>query len=163
VIREAIAQKSQVFERAQCGLIAELPSSCLPGRGDVDRLGRAVEQLLDNAAKFTPRGGKVGIRARQLPSGQFEVCVADTGPGVPPETLDRLFDPFYQVDGSPTRSHGGTGIGLAIVRGIAQGHGGDVRVSSPCVENVAGVEFTGAAFYLVVEQRAPELGRLSSG
>jgi signal transduction histidine kinase len=163
VIRQAIAQKSQVFERAQCGLIAELPSSPLPGRGDVDRLGRAVEQLLDNAAKFTPRGGRVGIRARQLPSGQFEVCVADTGPGVPHETLDRLFDPFYQVDGSPTRSHGGTGIGLAIVRGIAQGHGGDVRVSSPCVETVAGAELTGAAFYLVIEQRAPELGRRSSG
>jgi signal transduction histidine kinase len=66
-----------------------------------------------------------------------------------------VFDPFYQVDGSPTRAHGGTGIGLAIVKGIAKGHGGDVRVVSPADERVGGVPLGGAAFYLLVPERAP--------
>jgi signal transduction histidine kinase len=155
LVNEAVAQKAQVLERSRCELVTEIPDADLRGHGDPDRLGRAIEQLLDNGAKFTPRGGTVGIRVRPLPSGQFEVCVADTGPGVPPENIDRLFDPFYQVDGSPTRSHGGTGIGLAIVRGIAQGHGGDVRLVSPSDETIGGVHLGGAAFFLVVEQHAP--------
>ena len=154
VVQQAISRKAQVLERACCTLVSDLPDGTFPGRGDTERIGRAVEQLLDNAAKFMPRGGTVGVRVRQLASGQFEICVADTGPGVPPETVDRLFDPFYQVDGSPTRTHGGTGIGLAIVRGIAQGHGGDVRVLSPANEQIGGVSLSGAAFYLVLEQRA---------
>jgi signal transduction histidine kinase len=157
VVGRAIEHQAPLFERAQCRLVQELPDGPLAGQGDADRLCRAVEQLLDNAAKFSPRGGTVGIRARRLPSGQFEVCVADTGPGVPPQKVDRLFDPFYQVDGSPTRLHGGTGIGLAIVRGIAQGHGGDVRVVSPCTETIGGVPLGGAAFYLVVERQAPAI------
>jgi signal transduction histidine kinase len=131
-----------------------LPREPLRGFGDADRLGRAVDQLLDNALKFTPVGGSVAVRARRLPSGQFELCIADSGPGIPAEKVPRLFEPFYQVDGSPTRSHGGTGIGLAIVRGIVRGHGGDVRVSSPTDENIGGVRFKGAAFYMVVPERA---------
>src|SRR5690606_29431272 len=107
---------------------------------------------LDNAAKFTPPGGSVGVRARRLASGHFEVCVADTGPGVGENrsNRDRLFEPFFQVDGSPTRAHGGTGVGLAIVRGVALGHGGDARVVSPAEEEILGVGFGGAAFYLVL-------------
>jgi signal transduction histidine kinase len=95
----------------------------------------------------------VGVRARRLPSGHFEICIADTGPGVPPEKARQLFEPFYQVDGSPTRSHGGTGVGLAIVRGVAQGHGGDVRMASPAGEEIVGVPLNGAAFYFVIPER----------
>ena len=117
---------------------------------------RAVDQLIDNAVKFTPPQGKVGIRARRLASGHFEVCVADSGPGVPREKMDRLFEPFYQVDGSPTRAFGGTGVGLAIVRGVALGHGGDARVVSPAGEEIVGERFDGSAFYLVLAERAPD-------
>ncbi|HLV22682.1 MAG TPA: ATP-binding protein, partial [Polyangiaceae bacterium] len=115
---------------------------------------RAMEQLLDNALKFTPQGGRVGIRARRTPTGDFELCVADTGPGVPEDASARLFEPFYQVDGSPTRAHGGAGIGLTIARGIARGHGGDVRLVSPSSEVIGGAQLSGAAFYLVVAARA---------
>jgi signal transduction histidine kinase len=68
--------------------------------------------------------------------------------------VPRLFEPFFQVDGSPTRAHGGTGIGLSIVRGIARGHGGDVRVVSPADEQIGGTRLTGAAFYIVIPERA---------
>jgi signal transduction histidine kinase len=155
VARRALERRAAEFEKAGLRLVSELPSRPLSGHGDAERLGRAMEQLLDNAAKFTPAGGSAGVRARQLGTGHFELCVADTGPGVPSEKAARLFDPFYQIDGSPTRSHGGTGIGLAIVRGVARGHGGDARVVSPADEEIAGVLLRGSAFYLVVAPRAP--------
>jgi len=152
VVRLAIARQP-ALDDGRLRLVADLPKrGTLRGTGDTDRLGRALDQLLDNAAKFVPPGGSVGIRARRLPSGHFEVCIADTGPGVPAEKSARLFDTFYQVDGSPTRSYGGTGVGLSIVRGVAHAHGGDVRVASPSEEEILGVRFTGAAFYLIVAE-----------
>lgn len=154
VVRRAIARKRPLFERATLRLATELPGPGLDGHGDAERLGQAIDHLLDNAAKFTPAGGSVGVRARRLASGHFEVVVADTGPGVPAHTLERVFEPFYQVDGSPTRAHGGTGVGLAIVKGIVRGHAGDVRVVSPADERIDGVRLGGAAFYLVVPDRA---------
>ena len=152
VVREAIARQP-AFDAGRMRLVADLPRrGTLVGSGDVERVGRALDQLLDNAIKFTPAGGTVGVRARKLTSGHLEVCIADTGPGIPSEKARQLFEPFYQVDGSPTRSHGGTGIGLAIVRGVAHGHGGDVRFAS-AGEDIVGVHFTGAAFYFIVPER----------
>jgi signal transduction histidine kinase len=133
----------------------ELPQGPLPAVGDEDRLFRAVGQLFDNAVKFTPSGGSVGIRVRRLGSTHYELCVADTGAGVPPERQARIFDAFYQVDGSVTREHGGTGVGLAIARRTALGLGGDLRMASPAGERVDGVGFGGAAFYLSVARQAP--------
>ena len=154
IVREAISRQP-AFDDGRMRLVADLPKrGTLTGSGDVERLGRAFDQLLDNATKFTPAGGTVGVRARRLTSGHLEVCIADTGPGITPEKAKRLFEPFYQVDGSPTRSHGGTGIGLAIVRGVAHGHGGDVRCTSPSTEEIVGVPLTGTAFYVVLPERA---------
>jgi signal transduction histidine kinase len=155
--RRAVARHAARFEEGRVELVTALPREALRGHGDAERLARAIDQLLDNALKFTPAGGAVGVRVRRLPTGQFELCIADSGPGIPAEKVPRLFEPFYQVDGSPTREHGGTGIGLAIVRGIARGHGGDIRVVSPADETMAGVRLSGAAFYVVVPERAREL------
>jgi signal transduction histidine kinase len=150
VVRSAIARQP-AFDNGQLRLVADLPKrGAQRGTGDTDRIGRALDQLFDNAAKFVPVGGSVGVRARRLSSGHFEVCIADTGPGIQNEKTPRLFEPFYQVDGSPTRLHGGTGVGLSIVRGVAHGHGGDVRMASPADEEILGVRFTGAAFYFVI-------------
>ncbi len=150
IVRAAIARQP-MLDDGRLRLVADLPKrGALRGTGDTDRLGRALDQLLDNACKFVPEGGSVGVRARRLPSGHFEICIADTGPGVPAEKASKLFEPFFQVDGSPTRLHGGTGVGLAIVRGVAQGHGGDVRVASPSEEEIVGMRFQGAAFYFVI-------------
>jgi signal transduction histidine kinase len=135
----------------------------MPAVGDEERLLRAMGQLLDNAIKFSPPGGAIGIRVEQLVSGHYELCVADNGPGVPPEGQDRIFDAFYQVDGSVTREHGGTGVGLAIARRTARGLGGDLRVESPSTLRLRDTDFTGAAFFLTVAMRAPdELGAARS-
>jgi len=161
VVHRSIARQSRAFEESGVQLVTDLPRmGSLSALGDPERLSRAIDHLLENAAKFTPAGGKVGVRLRRLESGHLELCVADSGPGVPQDKLERLFEPFYQVDGSPTRAHGGTGIGLAIVRGVARGHSGDVRVASPAQEEVIGVPLRGAAFYLVIAERA---GRAPSG
>jgi len=153
--RRAIAQVADRLEEGKLTLVEELPRGPLTAVGDAGRLQRAIVQLLDNAVKFTPAGGHVGVRVQRLASGHYEICIADTGPGIPPDRQARMFEPFYQVDGSPTRLHGGVGVGLAIVRRTARGLGGDVRMSSPCNETIDGVRLTGAAFCLSVAQRAP--------
>jgi signal transduction histidine kinase len=86
---------------------------------------------------------------------QYELLIADSGHGVPPERAERVFEAFYQVDGSPTRAHGGVGVGLAIVRRVARGLGGDTRVSGGAT--VEGVYLPGAAFSLTVAKRAPTI------
>lgn len=152
--RRAVAQVADRFAEAKIQLVEELPRGPLPAYGDAGRLQRAMIQLLDNAAKFTPAGGTAGVRVSVL-AGHYELCVADSGPGVSPDRVHRIFEPFYQVDGSATRAYGGVGVGLAIARRTAQGLGGDIRVASPCKEVIEGVPLGGAAFYLTVAKRAP--------
>ena len=125
----------------------------LPGVGDGGRLAQAIAQLVENAMKFTPQGGCVLLQAGPAGEAEFQICVADTGPGVPAQQMGRIFEPFYQADGSPTRTYGGAGIGLAIVRGIARAHGGDVRVKSPANVEIGGRRLTGAAFHLTFASR----------
>jgi signal transduction histidine kinase len=84
----------------------------------------------------------------------YELIVADTGAGIPKERQERIFDPFYQVDGSTTRAFGGTGVGLAIARRVARGLGGDVRILQEGA-SVEGMFLGGAAFSLTVAKRAP--------
>lgn len=127
----------------------------MPAIGDEDRLARAMGQLIENAMKFTPEGGAIGVRVSQLPSGHYEMCVADTGPGIPEERHEQVFQAFYQLDGSVTRAHGGTGVGLAIARRTARGLGGDLRLVSPAHESIGALDFDGAAFYLTAAEQAP--------
>ena len=151
----AIASVADNLAESKIGLVEELPRGPLTGWGDANRLQRAMVQLMENAAKFTPPGGAIGVRVVWLPSGHYEMCVADTGPGVAPDRMHSIFEPFRQGDGSMTREYGGVGVGLAIARRTARGLGGDVRVVSPSHEVIEGVALEGAAFYLTVAQRAP--------
>jgi signal transduction histidine kinase len=144
---DRIAERSQTF-------VEELPRGPLPAFGDPDRLQRAMGHLLENAAKFTPIGGTIGARVRRT-AGGYELTVADSGAGIPEDKLERVFEPFYQVDGSVTREQGGVGIGLAIARRTSRGLGGELRVESPARELIEGVSLRGAAFTLSVAQRAP--------
>jgi signal transduction histidine kinase len=93
------------------------------------------------------------VRARRGSGGAFEVLRGRTGPGLAAGVLERVFEPFYQVDASPTRSHGGTGVGLAIARGIIEGHGGMARAESPSPVVIAGRALGGAAFHLLFPAR----------
>lgn len=161
VRKELRRAQSRISERGQ-EVVLEVPEELL-GKGDAARLGRALGEMLDNAIKFTPAGGRIGVRLRRIETHQFELCVADTGPGLPGGALARIFEPFYQADGSVTRAHGGAGVGLAVVRGVAKGHGGDVRVVSPAEEIIGGQRFTGAAFYLVIAEHPPTpVGQVAS-
>ena len=97
--------------------------------GDPDRLTQVVSNLLDNAIKYTPSGGRVSIVAR-ADGGSVELSVADTGAGIPAEDLPRLAERFYRVDKARIRELGGTGLGLSIVKHIVQAHGGTLRFAS---------------------------------
>jgi signal transduction histidine kinase/CheY-like chemotaxis protein len=98
--------------------------------GDFSRLQQVAWNLLVNAIKFTPSGGRVVVRLSRLDR-SIEICVSDTGEGISPAFLPFVFDRFSQADGSQTRLHGGLGLGLAIVRHLVELHGGTVRAESP--------------------------------
>lgn len=97
--------------------------------GNPDYLERAISNLVDNAIKYTPEGGRIHLATRQH-DGHAIVEVSDNGLGIPAEDLPRIFERFYRVDRSRSRDMGGTGLGLSIVKHIAQSHGGSVEVES---------------------------------
>jgi signal transduction histidine kinase/ActR/RegA family two-component response regulator len=98
-------------------------------RGDADRLQQVVGNLLSNAVKFTPKDGRVTVRLRRVDS-DVELVVQDSGEGIDESFLPQVFDSFRQADGSPSRPHGGLGIGLSIARHIVELHGGVVEARS---------------------------------
>ncbi|WP_414589011.1 PAS domain S-box protein [Scytonema sp. PCC 10023] len=98
--------------------------------GDANRLQQIVWNLLSNAVKFTPKGGTVDVRL-EIMNSRVQFQVRDTGEGIAPEFLPYVFERFRQADSSSTRSHGGLGLGLAIVRHLVELHGGTVRAESP--------------------------------
>jgi two-component system phosphate regulon sensor histidine kinase PhoR len=97
---------------------------------DPDRLRRILENLVDNAVKYTPEGGRVEVTTHSLPDGSAQIEVADNGPGIAAEHLPRIFERFYRVDKARSRALGGTGLGLSIVRHLAEGMGASVSVDS---------------------------------
>lgn len=96
---------------------------------DEDLLGQVLINLLDNAIKFTPQGGRITIRCKRKES-RVVVTITDTGVGIPKDSLPRVFERFYRVDKARSRHRGGTGLGLAIVKHIVESHGGEVFVDS---------------------------------
>ncbi len=110
-------------------LMADLPPTLPPVRGDRQRIIQILTNLLGNAIKFTPPGGAVQVSAA-ADGAYLRVQVADTGIGISAPALAHIFDRFYQVDSSHARAHGGTGLGLAITRQLVEGHGGTIQVTS---------------------------------
>ncbi|PKO20793.1 MAG: hypothetical protein CVU38_18225 [Chloroflexi bacterium HGW-Chloroflexi-1] len=121
-------------------LSAETP----PVKGNMEHIRRVVSNLLGNAIKFSPDGGVVTAKLRPYSKEEVLLSVSDTGIGIPPDKLDKIFDRFYQVDGSTTRRFGGAGIGLALVEEIVAGHGGRVWAES------AGIPGKGATFFVTL-------------
>ena len=97
--------------------------------GDPDRLRQVFFNLLTNAAKFTPEGGRIAVALKRT-RGVVEIRIADTGIGIPADVLPYVFDRFRQADSTTTRNYGGLGLGLAIVRQLVELHGGTVEASS---------------------------------
>jgi PAS domain S-box-containing protein len=107
-----------------------LDSHLSPISGDPDRLRQIIWNLLTNAIKFTPEGGRVEVGLERTDS-HVEVTISDTGQGIAPEFLPHVFERFSQSDSSSTRRHGGLGLGLSIVRQLVELHGGTVTATSP--------------------------------
>lgn len=99
-------------------------------QGDPEKISWAMNQLLDNAVKFTPSGGSVIINLKEEGTNLVMISVTDTGIGIPAHRLKEIFEPFHQLDGSSTRRAGGTGLGLSLVRQIVEAHGSLLDVNS---------------------------------
>jgi signal transduction histidine kinase len=125
-VREVTALYEDAAEDKQLTIRADVPAA-LAVRADRDRLRQALANLVDNAVKYTPAGGRVDISASQE-GGSASIRVRDTGPGIPPQDLPRIWDRLYR--GDLARSTRGLGLGLSLVKASVEAQGGRVSVES---------------------------------
>jgi two-component system phosphate regulon sensor histidine kinase PhoR len=144
VVDKVMGDLHSKAEAKNVSLANDLP--VLPLRADANRLEQVFANLVDNAIKYGRPNGKVTINGRQHEDSRVELCVQDDGPGIPAESLDRVFERFYRVDKARSRDQGGTGLGLSIVKHIVQAHGGEVWAKSEAGK--------GAAFFFTLPTAA---------
>jgi signal transduction histidine kinase len=138
-IREAVARTGREYPRRE--IVAEIPDE-LPVRADRDRIGQVLTNLLDNAIKYSPDGGPVGIRAR-VAGDSVEVSVLDAGIGIGADQTEVIFERFFQADADAGRRFGGLGLGLYITRAIIEAHGGEVTAQpNPEADHGTLIRFT---------------------
>jgi two-component system phosphate regulon sensor histidine kinase PhoR len=143
LIDRTVGLLKRLIEQKQHRVVVKIPAALPPILGDEERLGQVFSNLLDNAIKYTPEQGTITISAELSktevgvggasagpPPTTIEVSVEDTGIGIPPQDLPRIFERFYRVDKARSRELGGTGLGLSIVKHLVEGHGGTVSAES---------------------------------
>jgi signal transduction histidine kinase len=129
IMRDAVATVLPLARKKGLRVSCEPPS--IPRiQADRDKLRQCLVNLCSNAVKFTPAGGTITVTAEPAADERVAIRVSDNGIGIAEEHLDKVFDVFYQVDGSSTREYGGAGLGLAIVKSFVDAHGGSVGVAS---------------------------------
>ncbi len=146
IARHAIASAEAMAREVGITLRLEVSDHLPKVQADPGRIEEVFDNLLSNAIKFSPDGGAITVRIWRE-EGKLITAVADQGIGIPPEEHERIFERFYQVDGSSTRRFGGTGLGLAIVKEVVEGHGGEVWVES--------APGRGSTFYFTLPLAAP--------
>ncbi len=129
VVAMALETSAGMIDASAHALEVDVPHGVLPVEVDVTRLVQVISNLLNNAAKYTPPGGRIKLSARQE-DGAAVLTVADSGVGIPAEAMATLFDMFTQVGGNMARSQGGLGIGLSLVRRLVELHDGAVSAQS---------------------------------
>ena len=129
VVGAAMEMSSPLLESKNQRVELDVPAEGLPLNADEGRLAQVVCNLLTNAAKYTPAGGRISLRASRSLAHR-ELVVADEGEGIAPELLPRVFEPFVQGEPSLPRRQGGLGLGLTLVRNLVERHGGAVRAES---------------------------------
>jgi two-component system phosphate regulon sensor histidine kinase PhoR len=130
---DLVAGVAAMFERRTARSRQTVEPAVAPGlavQADRDRLVQILVNLVDNAVKFTPEGGRIRIEAEAAPDGRVVVRVRDTGIGIASTELPRITERFYRVDKTRSREVGGTGLGLAIVKHLVQAHGGELHIES---------------------------------
>ena len=148
LVQDALELCQEAIRNAQHTLSVSLPAVPVFLRCDPTRIVQVLGNLLSNATKYTPPGGRIEIAARTS-DGEVEITVRDNGVGIPPEMLTRVFDMFTQVERSLERAQGGLGIGLTLVKRLVEMHGGQVEARSDgpgC----------GSSFVLRLPQQAPD-------
>jgi signal transduction histidine kinase len=132
LVRAAVDAARERFVASGIELIAQADPGLPAVQVDRDRLGQVLANLLDNAQRHEAAGGRVTVSAAVADGGRrVSIAVADTGDGIPSEHLPHVFERFYRVDRARDRRHGGSGIGLAIVKALTEAHGGTVTAASP--------------------------------
>ncbi len=130
LLRRAVRQAESAALAAELSLVLNVPDDLPLLRADERRLLHVLSQLLSNAIKFTDAGGCVTVEAGSAPNGDLWLRVADTGIGIAEAELERVFEPFTQLDDSLARRYGGTGLGLYTARAIVTAQGGRMRLTS---------------------------------
>jgi CheY-like chemotaxis protein/two-component sensor histidine kinase len=128
-LRQAIETSQPLIESARHQLVVEIPDEPMPVRGDVVRLAQVFSNLLNNAARYTPKGGRIVVSVAAV-DGHAVVRVQDSGIGLSAEMLPKVFDLFMQVRNTPQTVREGLGIGLTLVKNLTELHRGFVRVHS---------------------------------
>lgn len=129
LLREVASLYQIQTQRKNISLELDIPSPLPALEIDPGRMTQVLTNILDNATRHTPEGGRIILSAKQ--SGKtVQLAVQDSGPGLPPEELERVFERFYRADASRQRGDGGSGLGLAIAKSIVQAHGGQVSAES---------------------------------
>jgi signal transduction histidine kinase len=130
LIDSAIRLIGERAQRAEVALSSRIEGEIPPFYGDDRKLKQILLNLLSNAVKFTPGGGRVELSARIDETGDLLLAVADTGIGIAPGDLERVMQPFAQVDSRLNRRYEGTGLGLPLTRGLVELHGGTMTIES---------------------------------
>ncbi|UJR80175.1 PAS domain-containing protein [Sandaracinus amylolyticus] len=129
IVRDCVEDHRLEIERSGASLALEVPREEISSAGDPTRLAQVLGNLLHNAAKFTSPGGHIDVALR-VDDGRAVLSVRDDGIGIAPTAIERIFEPFVQDERRTDRSQGGLGLGLALVRGLVELHGGTVRAQS---------------------------------
>ncbi len=130
VVATAVETSASLVDAGGHRLNVEVPSQPLPMDADPTRIAQVVSNLLNNAAKYTPEGGRISLKVR-VEDQQAVLSVTDTGIGIAPEAIDKVFEMFAQVPSSTGKPQGGLGIGLSLVQSLVALHGGTVSAASP--------------------------------
>lgn len=147
LIDEVLQRSLGKAKQAGVKLMAEVSKDVAAVNVDRERLSWAIFQLVDNAIKFTPAEGTVEVKVEPVEYG-VQIGVMDTGIGIAPEKIKEIFEPFHQLDGSPTRRYGGTGLGLSLAKMIVEAHGSELNVESE--------EGQGTSFHFVLPKATEE-------
>jgi signal transduction histidine kinase len=129
LISTAVAAFAPRYSAKGVDLTSHVADDVPPLWADPERLGQVLGNLLDNALRHTPRGGCVSVIATAADD-ELAIATSDTGVGVAPEHLTRLFDRFYRADAARDRQHGGAGIGLSIAKALVEAHDGQIEAHS---------------------------------